>query len=335
MILSLTVPDHNLPVAFLAEHGAPWNARADDLADEHSIGYLADGMRRQMEALFATEVMQAKAPALKVHVAILPRGDLRCFVWRDKSRPSEYVVAIYIGVFERFNELLSAEALWADALPKLKYLKRLDSRDFQRLCTYLAIFNAASHEFAHIVRGHLSWRDAVARATPDKLEDCRKLCEVDADRCGSFILAGQIAMHSTSLSQSMYGSLRMADKIALDLINVLSITLYRCFSIYNQLGLKQSSYYPHPLLRVINMAIGVADNFSKSNSSTEIRDRLVTVLRGVELAEEYASKSGDLPQKGWDFAGEIIAFQEKFSAKLDNLAKTLAPFSPANASNIA
>lgn len=330
----MTEPIPNLPAAFLAEHGAPWSAGANELADEHSIGYIADGMRRQMEALFVTEVMQAKAPALKVHVAILPRGDLRCFVWRDKGKPNEYVVAIYIGVFERFNELLSAEALWADALPKLKYLKRLDRRDFQRLCTYLAIFNAASHEFAHIVRGHLSWRDAVARKNPDEVEDCRKLCEVDADRCGSFILAGQISMHSKSLSHSMYGSLSMANEIALDLINVLSITLYRCFSIYNQLGLKQPSYYPHPLLRVINIAIGVADNFSKSNSSTEIRDRLVTVLRGVELAEEYAFKSGDLPQKGWDFAREIITFQEKFSEKLDKLAKTLAPFSPANANHV-
>lgn len=83
----------------------------------------------------------------------------------------------------------------------------------------------------------------------------------------------------------------------------------------------------------MNIAIGVADNFSKSNSSTEIRDRLVTVLRGAELAEEYAAKSGDLPQKGWDFAGEIIAFQEEFAVKLDNLAKTLAPYSPANSRN--
>jgi hypothetical protein len=70
-------------------------------------------------------------------------------------------------------------------------------------------------------------------------------------------------------------------------------------------------------------------NYGYAHINTRISDRLVTVLRGVELAEEFASKSGDLPQKGWDFTNEIIAFQENFPAKLDALAKTLASHSPA------
>jgi hypothetical protein len=53
------------------------------------------------------------------------------------------------------------------------------------------------------------------------------------------------------------------------------------------------------------------------------------VLVGMECAEEFAAKSGDLPQRAWDVATELIAFEKKFRARLKAFSVEFAPFSPA------
>jgi hypothetical protein len=319
----------SLPQAFLDKFGEPWSPSPADLDDGYSVGYLADGLRRQLAELFRSEEIRAKAPKVQVQVAILPWADVKVFVWRDKRRPYEFVLAMHIGTFEKFTELLSNAALWEPLMPRLKYLSRLIEADFWRLAVYMTVYAIACHECAHIFRGHLDFLDSLPRTDPSRLLEGRKLCEVDADKWGSFVLAGKVQMQASDISQQMRGSQTGKDDIALEILTTLGAGLYRCNSLYNQVGTEHPSFYPHPFLRVANVTIGAADNLSPANGFDQIRQRLVSVLIGMERAEEFATKSGDLPQKAWDVATELIAFEKKFRARLEAFSVELAPFSPA------
>jgi hypothetical protein len=176
--------EQSFPQVFLDTYGKCWSASAAELDDEYSVGYLADGLRQQIAKLFRSEWILAKAPKMQVHVAILPRADVRIFVWRDERRPHEFVLAIHIGTFEKFTELLSNAELWRPLMPKLKYLSRLVEADFRRLANYMTVYAVACHEFAHIFRGHIDFLDSLPRTDPSRLLEGRKLCEVDADQWG-------------------------------------------------------------------------------------------------------------------------------------------------------
>jgi hypothetical protein len=321
--------DQSFPQAFLDEHGEPWSPNPAELDDEYSVAYLADGLRRQLTELFRSEEIRAKAPKVQVQAAILPWADVKVFIWRARPRPYEFVLAMNIGTFEKFTELLSSAQLWEPLMPRLKYLSRLVEADFRRLAVYMTVYAIACHEFAHIFRGHLDFMDSLPRTDPSRLLEGRKLCEVDADKWGSFVLAGKVQMQASGISQQMRGSQAARDDIALEILTMLGAGLYRCNSLYNQVGTKPLSFYPHPFLRVANVTIGAADNLSPANRFDQIRQRLVSVLVGMARAEEFATKSAELPQKAWDVATELIAFEKEFRARLEAFSVELAPFSPA------
>jgi len=318
-----------LPNAFLDTYGGLWSATSAELSDEYSVGYLADGLRLQFIELLESEVIRAKVPNVQVHVAILPRADVRAFVWRDKRRRHEFVLAMQIGTFEKFTELLASADLWRPLMPRMKYLSRLVDADFRRLAVYMSVYAITCHELAHIFRGHIDFLESLPRTDSSRMLEGRKLCEVDADRWGAFVLAGKVQMQASGISQQMLRSQVAVHDIALEILTMLGAGLYRCYSLYNQVGTEHPSLYPHPFLRVANVTIGAADNLGLADGLGQVRQRLASVLTGMACAEEFAAQSTDLPQKAWDVASELIGFERKFRARLDAFSAELAPFSPA------
>jgi hypothetical protein len=214
-------------------------------------------------------------------------------------------------------------------MPSLKYLSRITTPDFHRLAIYMVVYALVSHELAHVIRGHIDFLDSLPRADTSRLLEGRKLCEVDADKWGSYVLAVEVGTQAAGLSESMAGSQAAMHDIALDMLTVLGAGLYRCYSLYNQLGTQYPSLYPHPLLRAANVALGAADNFSPAKGREQVRQRLASVLTGMARAEAFAAAAADLPQKAWDIGAELVSFERKFATRLKTFGAELGPFSPA------
>jgi hypothetical protein len=317
-----------IPQKFTEKFGPPWIPATSDLEDEYGAAYLAYALKRQIDEIFQGGEIRRKAPRLRVHCVILSSYEVRALTWRHGSEPHEYVLAMKTGMFERFSEILSQEELWRNLLPELKFLNTLDIRNVTRIAVELGAFAIAAHEIAHIMRGHFGLQDSLLDEPQEMQVEYRKLLEVDADKWGAYLLAGQVMAMARKLMPIPIQLPYVLDMVAFELISVLAVSLYRCNSLYNQIGTKLPTLYPHPLLRAANIAIGAADNFSKNEDPEHVRRRLLSALLGLANADEFGGRSMDLPQKAWDIGKELVKFEASYNERLKALAQELVPHSP-------
>jgi len=181
----------------------------------------------------------------------------------------------------------------------------------------------------HIIRGHFGYRLEGINISEEESAYRKKICEVDADKWSSYVLGGEILSHSKLIAQVLIGNEKSYPLIATELLEILSIALYRCFAVYNHPTVRYSSLYPHPLIRATRIAVSAGDNIERGDIDINtIFSRLNSVLNGLAYAEENIEKEFGVHQKSWDLGAELVAFESNYSSALKDLEKNLIPFVP-------
>jgi hypothetical protein len=311
---------------FSKRFGPLWEPDARELADKHGDAYLADSVRHEIQAVFASPQIRAQLPRLIAHVLILSRAETRCFVWPAPNGEPEYVLAMHIGTFANIRSLLEPQELWNPFRRDLPFLTSLLPADFLRLVTHMVVSALAYHEVAHIMRGHTRYIEE-AKARHDEVEATRrrKLCEADADKWSSYILGGDILHHARAISVANLGHDGAHQTIISELLQVLAVALYRCFAVFNRADFPPPSLYPHPLLRATSVAIGTADNVEHGDVEfSNVLRRLTKVLTGLSRGEGYVRDQLASIQRRWDIGTELLGFEHEYASALAELERELA-----------
>jgi hypothetical protein len=315
--------------SFHRHNGPPWDPLPKELDDEYGDAYLAQEIKAGLQAIFSTPLLRNLIPLTKIHVVICARADTKVFAWPYSLANHEYILGINYGTFANISTQLKDDSLWSTMIEKSSYVHNLPLPDLYILAAQITINALAYHEIAHIIRGHLSYYKDGKNISNQEGFSRKELCEVDADKWSSYLLGGDVLSLSKGIASHFFGVEQLFSPVASEILEILAISLYRCFAVYNHQAVKPSTLYPHPLIRAIRVAVGAADNLETSSVEPSIAlARLSSILSGLSYAEDYINDTLNLPQREWDIGKEIINFEANYSDELKNLEHVLPPFFP-------
>ncbi|MCU7934913.1 MAG: hypothetical protein KZQ99_08545 [Candidatus Thiodiazotropha sp. (ex Dulcina madagascariensis)] len=298
------------------------------MENEYSDEYLAISITNELQNLLLN-LLKKQFPKTKVYVVITAQADIKCQVWPFSIENHIYVLAMSIGTFSSIGAWLRDEIIWQKLISKSTYMCKINSADFYRLAAQMTISALAYHEIVHIIKGHNGYINAGIRISDHERDSRKKICEVDADQWCSYLLGGDLLQSAKQLSHALFNTEKIHQSITIELLEVLSVGLYRTLAIFNHPDITPSSLYPHPLLRATRIAVGTADNIETSESvSYSTTKRLISVLNGLAYAEKYIKSENGITQKDWYIGQELMDFEHKYEGLLNQLQKELVPFIP-------
>jgi hypothetical protein len=150
------------------------------------------------------------------------------------------------------------------------------------------------------------------------------MCEVDADKWSSFLLAGVVRTQANELSAHSHIPFEVAVH---DVLALTSSCLYRWYAHFNTNAVRPPTYYPNPLLRALRVAIGASDNIDRGQTSPQIAlARASAALSGLAAGETVVGRLAGPPQREFDLGSELISFEAKYNSALAELDKKLLRF---------
>ena len=306
---------------FHREFGPAWEADVAELAAEHGDAYLVSGLANLARAELANSQIRSALPRLVVHVVVIPKAESRMFTYWRKSSPCEYVLGIHLGTFPNVRDTLNVQDLVKEVPRPWVVLNRLRDADVLRLATYVITRAILFHEIAHIVRGHFPYLDRIKTEARTDSNAQRALCEVDADKWSSYVLAGDLWTHAKNLALQASIPLEIAVQ---ELLAFTASCLYRWYAHFNTSVFTAPTCYPHPLLRALRIAIGAADNIDRGETPPELAlARASAALGGLSAGEIVVGRLTWPPQRDFDLGAEVIAFDVKYSSALTKLSRDL------------
>lgn len=165
-------------------------------------------------------------------------------------------------------------------------LRRLHVDDLTNLAVSLVIATILYHEVAHIVRFYLPYLTECKANEPAKLSVLTGLCEAEADKWCSYLIAPDLLAQAKGINTTLGLSLSI-ELVLREVLALYGVALHLWFSLFNQDIFPKSSIYPHPLIRSTRITIGAAYNIPALTAETpHAINRACAVLDGLAAVEQ-------------------------------------------------
>ena len=302
-----------IPVSFTSKCGEHIVVKSgDDLAvgsDDYISWHLLNRARDASNLAFT----KAGHPALRVSAAYLPDVEPRSFAYWSPTAPRDYVIACARGTSEVLRRTL-IDAEFRYLLPPTSLaLHRLHIDDLTALAASLTIATILYHEVAHVFRFHLPYLTERKAAEPISLPTLTGLCEADADKWCSYLIAPELLAQAKGIHEALRLFVPI-ESVLREVLTLYGIALHVWFAFFNQNTFPKSSIYPHPLIRSTRITIGAADNIPMTpTEEPHTMDRALSVLNGLAAVEQAMMRSAGSNQHPFDLAEELVAVNAKFA----------------------
>ena len=302
-----------IPISFTSKYGEHIVVKsADDLAvgsDDYISWHLLNHARDASNLAFS----KAGHSALRVSTAYLPNVEPRSFAYWSSSAPRDYVIACTRGTGQLIRRALIDAEFRALLPPTSLALRRLHVDDLTALAVSLTIATVLYHEVAHVFRFHLPYLTERKAAEPTSLPALTGLCEADADKWCSYLIAPELLAQA----KGIHGALKLfvpIESVLREVLTLYGIALHVWFAFFNQNAFSKSAIYPHPLIRSTRITIGAADNIPiTTTEEPHAMDRALSVLNGLAAVEQAMMCPASSKQHPFDLAEELIAVNAKFA----------------------
>ncbi|HHJ18394.1 MAG TPA: hypothetical protein ENJ84_00965 [Gammaproteobacteria bacterium] len=304
---------NHIPQSFSATYGDIFDInsreKSDIGRDDQISCHLLDRAREASELAFKNGGYKQ----LRVSSAYLPSLDPRAFAYWSTRSPNDYVIACNRGTCEVIRHALNNAEVRSLLPAKIKALRKLHVDDLEDLTVSLTLATILYHEVAHVNRFHLPYLAECKENSPESLPSARGLCEADADKWASFIIAPDLMAQAEGIHRTLMLSSPVEATLR-EVLTLYGIGLHVWFSFFNQKDFPISSIYPHPLIRSTRITIGAADNIpGESASDSIVLDRALAVLDGLSAVEQSMERLQDSNQHPFDLTSEMNAINEKFT----------------------
>lgn len=307
MIVMNTIPD-----SFTDKFGKNIVLNSIDDHDIHSTDYMSWHLINR--ACEASNLAFAKAghAELRVEGAYLPGYEPRAFAYWSTDTPRNYVIACTKGTGEIIQQTL-IDAEFRSLLPPTSLaLTKLHFDDLTALATSLTLATILYHEVAHVMRFHLPYLTERKEVEATSLPKLRGLCEADADKWCSYLIAPDLLAQAIGIREALKLSVPVEDVLH-EVLTLYGVALHLWFAFFNQKTFALSSIYPHPLIRSTRITIGAADNIPLEKDNIQCAlGRAANVLDGLTAVEEISLRTDESRQHPFDLAKELNAINTRF-----------------------
>jgi hypothetical protein len=304
---------HQIPDSFTSKYGEPIVVKsAEDLAvgsDDYISWHLLNRACDASNLAFN----QAGHTALRVSAAFLSDFEPRSFAYWSPTAPRDYVIAFTRGTCEALRRTLINAEFRSLLPPTSLSLRELHVDDLTALAVSLTVATILYHEVAHVFRFHLPYLTARRASEPTALPTLVGLCEVDADKWCSYLIAPELLAQAKGVHEAL-GLVVPIESVLSEVLILYGIALYLWFAFFNQTVFPKMSIYPHPLIRATRIAIGAADNIPPTTTDkAHLINRAHSVLAGLAAVEQSMLGSVSSKQHPFDLADELAAINAKFA----------------------
>lgn len=275
------------------------------------------------QALVIKALSDSRYKDIRVNAICLPKFEPRVFTYWRQDDPNNYVISCNIGTAALIRRIL-VDANFHELLPNSCVLLRtLHPDDVLTIAISLILCTLLYHELAHVVRFHLPYKISCAGEMNRNMEEIKGMCEVDADKWCSYLIAPEISSQAAGIKCAIANVLNMEQEhILREVLSLYGLVLHLWFSFFNKTMFRISSFYPHPLIRSTRIAVGAADNIDRKLIAPHLAiERAAFVLEGLASIEELLLSKAGIDQKPFDLADEMSAIETRF----DEVSRVLDP----------
>ncbi|MBV1872417.1 MAG: hypothetical protein KUG83_07705 [Gammaproteobacteria bacterium] len=312
---------NKIPDGFTAKYGESILINSGEELDIGSDDYISWHLLNR--ARDASNIAFAKAghTALRVSGAYLTGIEPRAFAYWSPTVPQDYVIACTRGTTEVIRRTL-VNAEFRSLLPQTSFaLSRLHVEDLTALAVSLTLATILYHEVAHVTRFHLPYLTECKETDPSSLPAMRGLCEADADKLCSYLIAPDLLAQAKGIHEALKLT-ESVESVLREVLILYAVALHLWFTFFNQRALPKASIYPHPLIRSTRITIGAVDNMQTAAIMEPCGiDRVFFILNGLDTVERSALRTGCVAQHSFDLATELNAINTRF----EKIEHTLDP----------
>jgi len=301
------------PGRFLNEFGKKIITKSDDELEIGSDDYISWHLMNRARDAANISLENSGYRSLRVSCAYLDWYKPRAFIFWTPETPKDYVIACTNSTSEvirrtltdsEFHSLLSAESI---------VLSKLHPDDLTSLAVSLTLATVLYHEVAHIVRFHRPHLVELERDDPDSLVTVKGMCEADADKWASYMIAPDLLAQAKGIKNALQLPISV-EAVLREVLILYGAALHLWFAFFNQSDyFSKSSIYPHPLIRSTRITIGAVDNLPDDGAiNSNSLDLVHHILNGLGLAENSSLRSASSKQHSFDLADEMNAINEKY-----------------------
>lgn len=172
-----------------------------------------------------------------------------------------------------------------------------------------------------MVRFHLPYLTEHEEAELTSLPTLTGLCEADADKWCSYLIAPDLLAQAKGIRKALMFSVPI-ESVLREVLALYGTALHLWFAFFNQSTFPKSSFYPHPLIRSTRITIGAADNIPAAATVEPYAiDRSLSILNGLAAVEKSTLCSESSKQHPFDLAEEMNAINARF----DEIERILDP----------
>lgn len=304
---------HQIPASFIFKYGEPIAVKSDDELAVGSDDYISWHLLNRACDASNRAFTQAGHTALRVSAAYLPDVEPRAFAYWSRTAPRDYVIACTRGTGEVLRRTLINAEFRSLLPPTSLALRKLHVDDLTALAVSLTVATILYHEVAHVFRFHLPYLTERKVAEPSALPTLTGLCEADADKWCSYLIAPELLAQAKGIHEALKSFVPI-ESVLREVLTLYGIALHVWFAFFNQSVFPKSSIYPHPLIRSTRITIGAADNIPLATTEKpHVMDRAISVLNGLAAAEQAMLCSTGSMQHPFDLAKELIAVNARFA----------------------
>lgn len=303
----------SLSASFTAKYGESLVINSDEELDIGSDDYISWHLLNRARDASNLAFSNAGNTALRVSSAYLPKIEPRAFTYWSATAPQDYVIACNRGTSEVIRRVLIKADFRSLLPPKSIALSRLHADDLTALAVSLTLATILYHEVAHVIRFHLPYLTERNEVEPNSLPTIRGLCEVDADKWCSYLIAPDLLAQANGIHDALMLPVPV-ESVLREVLTLYGVALHLWFSFFNQSIFPTSSIYPHPLIRSTRITIGAADNIP-SGETTDYSsiDRSIYILDGLSAVEHFTLHPDGSEQRPFDLASELNSINLKFN----------------------
>lgn len=236
----------------------------------------------------------------------------RVFTYWRKQEPCTYVIACNIGTAALARRIL-VDNDFRTLLPDgCIALRKINQDDVLTLAISLIFCTLLYHELAHVFRFHFPYKTEAEDKQQD-MNEVQGMCEVDADKWSSYLIAPEISLHAAGIWRAL-GKFTSIENIVREVLCLYALALHLWFGFFNKKIFNIQTFYPHPLIRSTRIAIGASDNIDRDSSDiSRAIERATFVLQGLASVEQLLLSDPSACQKPFDLADEMRAMEARFA----------------------
>ncbi|CAK1712264.1 Peptidase U49-like protein [Vibrio crassostreae] len=303
------------PESFTAKYGSSVYLNTDEELEIGTDDYISWYLLNRASDATNLALKQLGHTSLRVSSAYLPSLKPRAFAYWSIKSPKDYVISCTRGTSETIRHILT-EGDFNSLLPDDSIaLSKMHVEDISALAVSLTLATILFHEVAHVTRFHLPYLVEKERAEPESLQNARGLCEVDADKWASYLIAPDLLAQAQGIHKALMLPVSI-ETVLREVLTLYGIALHLWFTFNNEITFRKSSIYPHPLIRSTRITVGAADNIPTESEKMEpiAIERTISILDGLNTVEKTRLRSEGAMQHPFELSQELYSINDKFSA---------------------